>query len=240
MERNYDFSTENIQAQSDIEVFASKTKNFFFSIAIKFKTYIIPNAVKLLYKLSILKDFDEEITYDEKLEHEYSLKTVNACNQAKQVALLDMAVYTSPQLQECIIEQKTLKETVIDFQVVKSRLFIENRSAKGNFLYEGALVEQICNQLDKMTPALRKIYMDLFNEEIYQYHCNSFLDIKYIDLFDQKWMEKILEKFADNNCIEVLSAQYPIEVLNKFRFIYMLIKVQEIKYDAISKTKSQS
>lgn len=237
---NNNFSSEKTSQQSDIQVFAQRTKEFCLYVATKFKTYVIPSIIKLLYKLSILKDIDQELSYDEELENEYTLKIVNACNHAKQVALLDMAVFTSPELQDCIINQKTLKEMVIEFQVVKNKLFIENRSPKGNFLYEGALVEQICKNLDEMTPVLKKVYIDFFKEEVYQYHCSSFLDISFEDLYDEKWLNKICTKLSSFNNEEILNADYPRQILNKFRFIYMLIKVQEIKYDAITKTKSQS
>jgi hypothetical protein len=106
-----------------------------------------------------------------------------------------MAVFTSPEIQDCIINEKTLREMVIDFQVVKSKLFIENRSAKGNFVYEGALVEQITKNLDLMSNVLKKVYVDIFKEEIYQYHC---ADIKNIieDLYDEKkWLSKICENY---------------------------------------------
>jgi hypothetical protein len=36
---------------------------------------------------------------------------------------------------------------------------------------------------------------------------------------------------------EIMTAEYPKEVINKFKFIYMLLKIQEIKYDKITKPK---
>lgn len=235
MDRDYN-STDNISQQSDLEVFTQKTKTFFVDLAVKIKTIVLPKIIKLFYKLNILKDIDEELSYNSEQDYEYTLKIVNAASHAKQIALLDMAVFTTSELQECIIEEKTLKEMVIEFQVVKNKLFIENRSAKGNFIYEGSLVEQIMSNLTNMTPALRKVYVDFFRDEIYQYHCSSILDISFEDLYDEKWIEKVCEKLTDFNNEEILSAEYPKAIINKFKFIYMLIKIQEIKYDAI-KTK---
>ena len=230
------FRDEKVSEQSDIEVFVERAKTLTLSLVAGIRNSLIPKIVKLFYKLSILKDIERDLTYDEVQNNEYTLKIVNASNHAKQVALLDMAVFTSPELQECIIEQKTLKEMVIEFQVIKSKLFVENRSAKGNFLYEGALVEEIIKNLGDMTSVLKKVYTDFFKEEVYQYHCSSILDISFEDLFDEKWMNKICEKLTNFHDEEILNAEYPREIINKFKFIYMLIKIQEIKYDAITKT----
>lgn len=230
------FRDERISEKSDIEVFSERIKALVLNIVSSIKNIVIPKIVRLFYKLSILKDIERDLTYDEAQFNEYTLRIVNASNHAKQVALLDIAVFTSPELQECIIEQKTLKEMVIEFQVIKSKLFVENRSAKGNFLYEGALVEETIKNLSVLTPVLKKIYIDFFKEEVYQYHCSSMLDISFEDLYDEKWMSKISEKLSNFHDEEILNAEYPREVINKFKFIYMLIKIQEIKYDAITKT----
>lgn len=237
MDKNYTSSANNITQESDLLVFAEKSKAFIISSAIKIKNFALPKLIKLFYKLSILKDIDEELSYDEQHDHEYTIRIVNATNHAKQISLLDMAVFTSPELQDCIINERTLKEMVIDFQVIKSKLFIENRSTKGNFVYEGALVEQIVKNLNGMTNVLKKVYIDFFKEEIYQYHCSSILEISFEDLYDEKWLNKIFEKLSNYYDKEILESEYPKEVINKFKFIYMLIKIQEIKYDKITKTK---
>lgn len=240
MDNNYNSSTDNVTEQSDLEVFIDKTKTFIIENSIRLKNYVLPKVIKLFYKLSILKDIDEELSYDEQNDHEYTIRIINAANHAKQIALLDMAVFTTEEMQDCIINEKTLKEMVIEFQVIKSKLFIENRSAKGNFIYEGALVEQIVKNLDSVTPILKKLYIDFFKDEIYQYHCSSILDISFEDLYDEKWLNKIYEKLSEYHDQEIMDSEYPKEVSNKFKFIYMLIKIQEIKYDSLTKTKYQS
>lgn len=235
MEKNYNASSDDMSSQSDIHVFATKIKEFVIDLIAKARTIVIPKIIKFCYKLSILRDIEEDLSVDEHASTEYTLRIVNSANHAKQVTLLDLAVFTSAEIQECIIDEKTLKEMVIEFQVIKSKLFVENRSPKGNFLYEGALVEQITKNFEEMTPVLKKVYIDFFKEEIYQYHCSSILDISFEDLYDESWMNKVSDKLSNYNDIEIMSSQYPREIINKFKFIYMLIKIQEIKYDAITK-----
>ena len=239
MDKNYNSTSNNVSQESDMQVFVEKTKIFVLESAVKIKNFVLPKMIKLFYKLSILKDIDEELSYDEHRDNEYTLKIINASNHSKQIALLDMAVFTSPELQDCIINEKTLREMVIEFQVIKSKLFIENRSTKGNFIYEGSLVEEIVKNTTDMSPVLKKVYVDFFKDEVYQYHCSSILEISFDDLYDEKWMSKICEKLSNYYDEEIMNSDYPREVINKFKFIYMLIKIQEIKYDALTKVKYQ-
>jgi hypothetical protein len=239
MHKEYDLSTDKISQQTDLEVFAERIKDGIFNIVHQLKQTVIPKVVKFFYKL-VVSDVEIEEPSTEHSESEYTLKIVNASNHAKQASLLDLAVFTTPDFQDCLIEEKTLKEMVIEFQVIKSRLFIENRSQKGNFIYEGSMVEQVLKNLEAMSPSLKKLYIDFFDQEVYQYHCSSFLDISFEDLFDEKWLKKVCERLSEFNNEEILSSEYPTEILNKIRFTYMLIKVQEIKYESMIKIKSQS
>lgn len=240
MSKDFNFSGEKVSERSDIQVFAERTKVLFVNLITKIRHSLLPKATNLFYKLSILKEIENDSPIVEEKDSEHSLRLVSASNHAKQVALLDMAVFTSPEFQDCLIEQKTLKEMVIEFQIVKSKFFVENRSASGNFIYEGSLVEQIMKNFEEITPTLRKVYIDFFKEEVYRYHCSSILDMDTEELFDEKWLEKVCEKLANFNSEEIISAEYPREVLNRFKFMYMLVKIQEIKYDAIAKTRSEA
>lgn len=240
MNKGFNFSGEKASERSDIQVFAASTKVFLVNLITRIRHSLLPKVTNLFYKLSILREIEDDTSIVEDNDSAHVLRLVSASNHAKQVALLDMAVFTSPEFQDCLIEQRTLKEMVIEFQIVKSKLFVENRSANGTFIYEGSLVEQIMKNFEEVTPILRKIYIDFFKEEVYQYHCSSVLDLSTEELFDEKWLDKVSEKLANFNSEEIISAAYPREVLNKFKFMYMLVKIQEIKYDSIAKARSEA
>lgn len=240
MNEDFNFSGEKVSEKSDIQVFAERSKVLLINLITKIRHSLLPKVTNLFYKLSILREIEDASPVFEERDNEHSLRLVSASNHAKQVALLDMAVFTSSEFQDCLIEERTLKEMVIEFQIIKSKLFVENRSANGTFIYEGSLVEQIMKHFEGISPSLRKIYIDFFNEEVYRYHCSSILDMSTEELFDEKWLDKVCEKLANFNSEEIINAEYPREVLNKFKFMYMLVKIQEIKYDAIAKERSEA